>query len=158
MQGWKCWPGFCVSGNLKCGLARKYFMAEHNFFLSIAPAQLITLIFQLNCYPRSAKSSLSNHSVSRFWFWRWKVQDDLQWNYVTKSGRLSFLPCTHIHSTQEILRRTGNLDRYFQKVTGFDKSLIWFNWNCLIQWYKGDILAFYCFSVHVCRVDLKHLP
>ena len=33
----------------------------------------------------------------------------------------AFPPRTHVHSTQEIARITGNLDEYFQKVTGFYK-------------------------------------
>ena len=35
-------------------------------------------------------------------------------------SRPSFPPCTRIHCTQEILRLTGNLGEYFQKVTAFD--------------------------------------
>jgi hypothetical protein len=39
-------------------------------------------------------------------------------------SRLSFPPRTHIHGTQEILRITGNLYEYFQKLTGIFKILI----------------------------------
>ena len=40
---------------------------------------------------------------------------------------LSFLPCPHIYGTKEILKITGNLGEYFQKVPGFDRLLITFN-------------------------------
>ena len=60
-----------------------------------------------------------------------------------------FSPRTHIHCTQDIHSITGIHSAYYQKVTGFDKKFTTFNWNCKIQWNKGNIPAFGLFNIAI---------